>query len=961
MKYCIYIISLVSVTLLFPKASKGQKEGNVWLFGVGICLDFNSGKAVELSTKTQINTREGCSSICDTSGSLLFYTDGVSVWNRMHNLMLNGYGLRGNTSTTQSALIVQWPDNDSLYYIFTTDCIENNLAQGLNYNVVNLKAEGGYGAVISRNNLLNPSSAEKLTATVHANGKDIWVIAHTADGNVYDAYLITKKGLNTKPVKSSCGLIYSSSKNVDANIGCIAISPDGSKMATAIYGRNRAEVFNFDNSSGKIDYWFTINNLADAYGAGFSSNSNILYITYNLNKGLVRQYNLALNDTLKILDKTYQLKNTGYFGDIQLGPDRKLYCPYVFSDSLLVIDDPNITGINCRAHAFHLKSEAIWGLPNMMQSYFARVAIDYISKCYFDPVTFSFNGTTPDSVFWNFGDKTSSNNTSKLFNPAHQYNAAGLYRITLVSYKKSIIDTNRTMLALFDKPHTIDSNIYLCPSDVAKLDVTGNGYTYQWNDGAISGVHYTSYTSYGDKYWVKVNNGTCVITDTFRVIDLDSLKTFNIKDINVCDKASTVLNVKRPGATYTWQDGSNLPTLSVTKNGLYSVKTIYQCGTDTQAFRVSFMKKIKGPVWKDTFMCGQDTLLLDAYEPYATYTWQDGSKLSHFVVRQNGTYSVKIKTYCDSIIKKIAVIYIGKPLPPYWRDTIICKGQSVFLNAFQHGVSYLWQDGSSKPGYIAKNNGTYSVKIMTHCDTVVSTMQVKLRPKLSHKLWKDTSICEGDSLKLGINDSNAIAYWWLNGYQFPFINVKKAGLYGLYTMNACDTFYRSMKVLTLPGPQDFKLSDSTICRGDIMEYKIHPYGNKFKWQDGSQDSTYPISKEGTYWLTISNQCGIRSDTMHIKAEDCALYLQIPNVFTPNADGLNDFYIAYLNRIPKSYNLSIYNRWGELVYHTDDYTNGWDGTFHNAPAMEGMYKYILNVRGYRHDEIYRSGTVMLIRQ
>src|SRR5437879_4409017 len=91
---CLWFLFLYTVT-------RGEKEHNIWYFGFNAGMDFNSGSPV-LLTNSAMNQWEGCSSICDTSGNLLFYTSGLSVWNRNHVMMANGNGLLGNPSSAQS-------------------------------------------------------------------------------------------------------------------------------------------------------------------------------------------------------------------------------------------------------------------------------------------------------------------------------------------------------------------------------------------------------------------------------------------------------------------------------------------------------------------------------------------------------------------------------------------------------------------------------------------------------------------------------------------------------------------------------------------------------------------------------------------------------------------------------------------------------------------------------------------
>ena len=168
---CLLILLLTS-TILYA-----QKEGNIWYFGRRAGLDFNSGAPVPL-TDGIMNTLEGCSAISNDMGNLLFYTDGVSVWNKNHIRMPNGFGLNGHPSSTQSALIVQDPGNSDRYYIFTVPAQQNHYGfsrpLSFYYNIVDMTLAGGLGDITIKNMLLMNKVTEKLTAVRHANGHDIW-------------------------------------------------------------------------------------------------------------------------------------------------------------------------------------------------------------------------------------------------------------------------------------------------------------------------------------------------------------------------------------------------------------------------------------------------------------------------------------------------------------------------------------------------------------------------------------------------------------------------------------------------------------------------------------------------------------------------------------------------------------------------------------------------------------------
>ena len=114
-----------------------SKRANIWYFGQNAGLDFNDldpNGNPRVLTDGQINTLEGCSVMCDENGRLLFYSDGVTVWNRLHEIMPNGTDLKGSFTSTQSALIVPHPGNTFLYYIFTTSPQAH--PDGLNYKIL---------------------------------------------------------------------------------------------------------------------------------------------------------------------------------------------------------------------------------------------------------------------------------------------------------------------------------------------------------------------------------------------------------------------------------------------------------------------------------------------------------------------------------------------------------------------------------------------------------------------------------------------------------------------------------------------------------------------------------------------------------------------------------------------------------------------------------------------------------
>ena len=121
------IRTLVLLTGLgVPVLFFGQGETSNWYFGNRAGIKFNDDGSVTTLKGGRLHTVEGCASISDPFGDLLFYTVGIFVHDRNHNTMQNGTGLHADPSCTQWAIIVPKPEDSNVYYIFTMDISENN-------------------------------------------------------------------------------------------------------------------------------------------------------------------------------------------------------------------------------------------------------------------------------------------------------------------------------------------------------------------------------------------------------------------------------------------------------------------------------------------------------------------------------------------------------------------------------------------------------------------------------------------------------------------------------------------------------------------------------------------------------------------------------------------------------------------------------------------------------------------
>ena len=321
-----------------------QHRTDKWYFGVMAGLDFTGGSPVAISTSS-INTNEGCSSISDSLGNLLFYTDGVTVWNRLHQVMPNGTGLTGGISATQSALVVPVPGSSTLYYIFTVDEIGG--PNGFRYSEVDMTLDAGNGDVTANKNifLLN-NVTEKLSAVLHNNGNDYWVAVHEWGSDAFYVYLLTATGLQAAPVVSHTGMVHDSTQ-IQNTYGQMKFSSCGNKLALAAGYLNTAELFDFDNSTGAVLNPVSIIFFDHVYGIEFSPNESRLYVSTYAAGGSIEQFDLSSGIAATIIASQ---SNVGLVTDVyalQAGPDGKIYVCKSFNSHLGVINAPNALAPSC--------------------------------------------------------------------------------------------------------------------------------------------------------------------------------------------------------------------------------------------------------------------------------------------------------------------------------------------------------------------------------------------------------------------------------------------------------------------------------------------------------------------------------------------------------------------------------------------------------------------------------------
>lgn len=450
----------IVLTFLLGAITVQAQQANNWIFGNKVRLDFNNGAPIA-STVPGFNAWEGCSSISNTNGNLLFYTDGGKVWNRNYSVMPNGNGLCGGyQSSTQSSLIVPAPNSNEIYYIFTTDAWAGyyGTCGCLAYSIIDMSQNSSLGDVVLKNDTLFSPVAERLTGIINQSNGNVWVVSHEWNTNNYISYEITPAGLDTIPIISSVGAVDSGTvSNNSAAIGYMKFSPSGSKLARATNSGLILEICDFDLLTGIVSNPLTIelpsSNIDPPsgqypYGVEFSPDGSKLYFSsgnarkifqFDLNAGTLPDIVASKTIIASLLpDVTDVFPNA-----LQIAPDNKIYVAmYKYPggyDYIGRIEFPDLMGTSCLFNdsAVYLGTTYCnFGLPNFIQSYFSN-SVSTIAN--FEPDIIPiiiFPNPTNQNATLTFDNPTKSNFSLTLFD-----NKGSLVRtITNITTDKVVID-----------------------------------------------------------------------------------------------------------------------------------------------------------------------------------------------------------------------------------------------------------------------------------------------------------------------------------------------------------------------------------------------------------------------------------------------------------------------------------------------------------------------------------------
>ncbi|MBL7765797.1 MAG: gliding motility-associated C-terminal domain-containing protein [Chitinophagaceae bacterium] len=567
------------------------------------------------------------------------------------------------------------------------------------------------------------------------------------------------------------------------------------------------------------------------------------------------------------------------------------------------------------------------------------------------------------------------------------------------------IDTEYVTVTVNPVPTvTVSNDTTLCTNTTLQLQASGANY-YSWLPG--TGLSCTNcpnpvLTPTVTTTFIVVggNNGcadTAQVTVTYT--PLDPIITLSSNNVCLGDAITATADPNPYVNTWIWGDGTpNSSGLNATHTyaaaGTYTISLVNSTTdcTDTATEVVTINALPALVLSNDTAVCLQDSIQLNA-SGCNTYLWTPATGLSCttcpdpvLFVTATTTFTVVGSNNGCNDTAQVTVTYAPVASAFTVFPDSVCLGindqitASSVVNPFNN--NWTWGDGATGSGLVVQHTygaaGTYTVTLITSsnlgcADTSSTTVFIEEAPYLNFYM-SDSVICVGEPILFTdtisgtplnfvwnfgdgsfINDKHSPQHTWDFAGNFQVTLVANYALCpGLNQTRTVDVF--EYPVVNL-GP------DTTICpgiTGAITLADINNLNALHNWSTGEQSATIQVTEPGSYWVELDNNGCKTQDTIRI-LRDC--YINIPNSFSPNNDGLNDYFIPreLLSSGVKTFHMNIFNRWGEKIFTTAAIDGrGWDGKYNGVPQPVGVFVYVIEVEFINNVRKNFSGNVTLLR-
>lgn len=451
-------------------------------------------------------------------------------------------------------------------------------------------------------------------------------------------------------------------------------------------------------------------------------------------------------------------------------------------------------------------------------------------------------------------------------------------------------------------------------------------------------------------------------------------KTISLgKDSVLCEGATRILNAGSGFSNYLWNTGETDSLKSIRVPGFYRVQASNACGNLlADSITIVAAPPIDISLGPDQAVCLNDSIILEAPDGFVSYEFAPSYQLTvlnnrkiSVRPRMDTSYFIRAEKSAGCYAYDTIHIRVNSSLPvSLGPDRRICEGDSLHLLAPEGFAQIRWEDGTNQPIRSITRPGSYSIIAFTAngCSSEDTLQLLSIWPKPVIDFPSRSVLCVGETLELqpGIHSS----YLWQDGSSNASYTANSVGKYKVtvtneWGCNATDSVViRSMQKT----PAHFLPSDTVVCKSGSIRLQPNESFHSLRWNTGSTGSFITVKAPGWYSVTVEDKFGcIGWDSVHVKEIQCLLSgIYFPNAFTPNMDGKNDQFKPVVSGDVKNYHLSVYNRFGMLVFESYDYRKGWDGLVQGQNQNPGNFVWTCTYSVDDQISKTEKGSVLLVR-
>lgn len=506
---------------------------------------------------------------------------------------------------------------------------------------------------------------------------------------------------------------------------------------------------------------------------------------------------------------------------------------------------------------------------------------------------------------------------------------------------------------------SISGNLSYCTGGNTTLTASG-GTNYVWVDGVSIIGNSASVTVTQGSYAVLVTNtSNCSDTAFATVTELSTLPVSISGDLSYCPGQNTTLTASG-GTGYVWNDAGNSATASITvTQGSYTVTGTDANGcTGTASASVTELTSPNISISGTLSYCAGGNTTITA-NGGTGYVWNDAANSTTAAITvTQGSYTVtgtdanNCTATADATVTENAA-----PVVTISGSLTYCTGQNTTLTA-GGGTAYVW-DNTANTAAITVTQGTYNVTATdANGCTGTASATVTESTSLTVSISGAMSYCPGANTTLTATGGSS--YSWSTGSATDNITVTQ-GTYTVTASNVGCSGTASAVVTEIPTSPIVLGSDVSTCKDSLVVLDAGSGYTNYAWGSGETSQTISPQTSGTYTVTAvdGNNCTV-SGSIKVTFSSCADdAVFIPTAFSPNGDGKNDLFHVFGNNV-RDIDIEVYNRWGELVYSSQNILDGWDGIYKGVKMPLGVYVY--KIRAMFLDGVVRNykGSLTLLR-